>query len=167
MVTAGQIVNMIKAGISKVYLDVTGIGTGIWDRLVEQGYSKQVIPVSFGGRPREVESDRTPVLKESEKFANVVTQMYYNVSQLLEKKRIAMPYDQDLAIQLLNRRIKTRSDGKLEIEGKEEFGERGYDSPDEADALALCFCDFVQPGSTGTPFVETVQDDELDSIFDR
>lgn len=165
MVTAGKIVNMLRSGISKVFLDVTGIGTGIWDRLVEQGYGNQVIPVSFGGRAREIEFDRTPVLRESEKFANVVTQMYYNIGQLLEKKRIALPFDPEMAMQLLNRRIKTRSDGKLEIESKEEFSERGFDSPDESDALALCFCGFIPAGGMPKPFINTVDDPELDNIF--
>lgn len=165
MVTTGYIVNMLKSGVSSVYLDVTGIGTGIYDRLVELGFSNQVIPVSFGGRAREIETEKTPAIRESEKFANIATQMYNRLGRLMESRKIAVPFDSDLALQLLNRRIRTRSDGKLEIESKEEFAERGFDSPDEADALALCFCGFIPVGGSPKPILKIVEDSELDNIF--
>lgn len=167
MTTAGRIVQILNSGVTKVYLDVTGIGTGIYDRLVELGHSSHVIPVAFGGRAREYIDMKNPAIKESEKYANASTQMYYNLGQLLEKRRIAMPYDPDAALQLLNRRIRTRSDGKLEIESKDEYIERGFDSPDEADALALCFCGFLPPGGMPKPFVQILEDEEIDDIFRR
>src|SRR5205807_1788136 len=38
---------------AKLNIDVGGLGVGVYDRLIEQGYGETVKPVNFGGKPIE------------------------------------------------------------------------------------------------------------------
>src|SRR3989337_2368414 len=51
METVGKIVGLFKEGYYRVYLDVTGIGTGVYDRLGGLGFYCKAHPVNFGGKP--------------------------------------------------------------------------------------------------------------------
>ena len=164
METVGKIVGLFKEGYYRVYLDVTGIGTGVYDRLVELGFHDKAIPVNFGGKPIDDQDPRSGI-KNTEKFADYSTQMYDNLAELMQRMEIGFPFDEELNSQLLNRRMKILSNGKKKIEPKDDYKSRGFDSPDEADALALCFCN-AQPRNYSPPaqyFYD--EDEELSKIF--
>jgi hypothetical protein len=52
---------------------------------------------------------------------------------------------------------KYQSDGRLLLEAKQDMRKRGVPSPDEADAVALCF---TEPG--GAPFPRNAQHRRLE-----
>lgn len=164
----GEIVQLLTRGIHRVNLDVGGLGIGIYDRLVELGYASKICAVNFGAMPVEKETISEPksskVLKEKIKFADMATQIHYNLANLLENKRISVPYDEALSMQLLNRKINLQSNGKLKLENKEDFKARGYESPDEADSLALCFMD-IESNLTQAPYAEVIEDEELNALY--
>ncbi len=165
METVGQIVGYLKQGAVKVYVDITG-ASGIYDRLCELGFRDRVIPVNFGGKAQDDILDSTG-LKNSQKYANMATQMYSHVADLLEKHKIYFPYDENLSLQLLNRKMLTRSDGKSIIEPKGDYMARGFDSPDEADALVLSFCQANPINHTPKPFIKETEDEEIGGMYNR
>ena len=169
METTGEIALLIQEGVQLVYLDVTGIGTGVYERLVELGHGSKVMPINFGGAayddPRELEKTG---FSGKAKFSDLGTQMYYNIAQLLEARRMKLEYDEELSMQLLARRMEPReSNGKLKLESKKDYKERGFDSPDEADSLALAFCEVAPSAAYQEPFVEMNEGEGIESLFDR
>jgi phage terminase large subunit len=150
----GKIVNLLNEGEDHVFLDASGgsIGVGIYERLVELGFKEKVTPVNFGssvkcpefrpdGRPMTDKDKENPVLNPALRFVNIATQMHERTSKHLENKRIGMPFDEDLNLQLLTRKTQTLSSGKIRLEPKPDYKARGYKSPDESDALDLCMCE--------------------------
>lgn len=169
METAGEIIVLIRDhGVARVYLDVTGIGTGVYDRVVEEGYARWIVPVNFGARPNDegykglVPENQYP----SQQYANLVTQMYYSYASLLEKNIISFPYDEDLKLQLINRKMVTVGSGKKRLEPKEDYCKRtGYGSPDEADSMVLAYSDLAVQYESNNPTVVVAGDSELESIY--
>lgn len=165
MVTVGQLVGLLQEGMLKVYVDATGVGTGVCDRLIELGYQDRVVPVNFGARAEDA-TETQAGLKNSDKYANMGTFMYANLASLLERKLIAFAYDENTSMQLLNRRMIDLSNGKKRLESKDDFKERGFDSPDEADALALCFSNAKGPNYMPKPMIQVDEDDTgISDIF--
>jgi phage terminase large subunit len=166
METVGVVVKTLQEGAQTVFLDVTGVGTGIYDRLVELGFGQRVVAINFGGKPKETGWYPAGVRTPKDKYDDIATQMYDRLKGYLETRKMAFPYDEDLSIQLVNRKMKVQSSGRMKLESKKEFAARGYDSPDEADALALCFCE-VDEGENVSPepIMEVQEDKTLDAIF--
>lgn len=121
----------------RVNIDVGGLGTGVYDRLVELGLGATVQAVNFGGKPLE-----PPPLDESGKPAggpaNRRAEMWGNMKKALEG-RFSIPDSTSLHGDLTSVGYSYRSDGTLLLEAKEAMRKRGIPSPDEGDAMALCF----------------------------
>jgi len=125
----------------RVNLDVGGMGIGIYDRLIEMGHRRNVVqPVNFGGKPVE-----PPPLDETGRPAggsfNRRSEMWSNLKKALEAGRFSLLDSDSLQADLVSVGYKYTSDGKLLLESKQDMRKRGVPSPDEADAVALCFAD--------------------------
>jgi hypothetical protein len=125
----------------RVNLDVGGMGVGIYDRLIEMGHRRNVVqPVNFGGKPVE-----PPPLDETGRPAggsfNRRSEMWSNLKKALEAGRFSLLDSDSLQADLVSVGYKYTSDGKLLLESKQDMRKRGVPSPDEADAVALCFAD--------------------------
>ena len=120
-------------------IDVGGLGIGVFDRLMELGHSRSVVQaINFGGKPIE-----PPPLDERGNPAggpaNRRAELWLNLKTALEAGRFALPDRDSLQADLVSCGYRYRSDGKLVLESKEDMRSRGMPSPDEADAVALCF----------------------------
>lgn len=165
METVGELVKLLNDGVAMIYLDVTGIGTGIYHRLVELGMGERVVPVNFGSTPNDDYKDEDGLLP-TQKYVNMAAQMYDNVAALLEFRKMGMEYDEDRNMQLLNRKMFTASNGKKVLESKKEYKKRGFTSPDEADSLVLAFAGSRHAvGVVAKPFTETTEDPTLRGMF--
>jgi hypothetical protein len=138
MEVAGWIARIIRDDKPvKLNIDVGGLGIGVYDRLVEQGYGETVNAVNFGSKPIE-----QPPLDETGKPAggplNRRAEMWQNVKTALQG-RFSIPDSDSLHADLTSPGYKYDSSGKLVLEAKEDMRKRGMPSPDEADAVALCF----------------------------
>ena len=131
---------------TKVNIDVGGLGVGVYDRLVEQGYGGVVYAVNFGGKPVE-----PPPLDETGKPAggpaNRRAELYVNLRNALQGQ-ISLPDSTSLQGDLTSIGYKFTSDGKLLLESKEDMRRRGIPSPDQGDAVALCF---TEPNGSPVP----------------
>jgi len=138
MEVAGWVASVIRDDKPvKANIDVGGLGIGVYDRLIEQGYGETVNAVNFGGKPIE-----PAPLDESGKPAggplNRRAEMWQNIKTALQG-RFSIPDSDSLHADLTSPGYKYDSSGKLVLEAKEEMRKRGMPSPDEADAVALCF----------------------------
>ena len=140
MQTAGWIAKIIRDDEPDVVnLDTTGMGVGVYDRLRELGFS-EVTAVNFAGRPV------TPApLDEAGRPAggpaNRRSEIWMNLRAALEEGRFSLPDSDSLQADLVSPGYKYDSSGKLLLESKIDMRKRGLPSPDEGDAVALCFCD--------------------------
>lgn len=116
MHTTGKVVNLIdRFKPSLVNLDIIGLGSGVYDRLVELKY-KQVQGVNVAESARG---------EEKEKFANLRAEMYKNLSNKFENGEISIPDDLELIAQLSSVKYKINSRGQLQMESKEDMKKRG------------------------------------------
>ncbi len=141
----------------RVKVDCDGLGVGVYDRLKEQedkileqlqeirneaftrdgndsnaaDITLDIIECHFGGMGGKLD-EGDPV-----KFANKTGIMWGRVRKLLKGDEISIWNDEKLISQLSNRTYTVNSDGKIELEKKEDMKKRGVSSPDIADALAL------------------------------
>jgi len=65
--------------------------------------------------------------------------MWSNLKKALEAGRFQLPDRDSLQADLVSTGYKYNSAGQLLIESKQDMRKRGVPSPDEADAVALCF----------------------------
>jgi hypothetical protein len=147
METTGWVARIIREDRpAKVNIDVGGLGIGIYDRLIEQGHSPSLInAVNFGGKPLE-----PPPIDETGKPgggpANRRAELWQNMKNALQG-RFQLPDSDTLQADLVSVSYKYQSDGRLLLESKQDMRRRGVPSPDEGDAVALCF---TEP--QGSPF---------------
>jgi phage terminase large subunit len=106
-----------------VFVDVTGLGGGVVDRLKELGY--RVTPVGFGDKP------------VSPGYMNRRSEMWKLMAEWIAHG--AIPNDSELISELPGPTFGYHSDGRLKLEPKEDMKKRGVASPNRADALALTF----------------------------
>lgn len=111
-----------------VFIDETGVGGGVVDRLRQLGHD--VIGVNFGGG-----ADSDP---EGERGANKRAEIWIRMRQWL-KTGGAIENSADLRQDLEGVEFGYNLNGEILLEKKADMKKRGLASPDEADALALTF----------------------------
>ncbi|MGC2080732.1 MAG: hypothetical protein WA728_32905 [Xanthobacteraceae bacterium] len=142
MEVAGWVQRIIREDKpTRVNIDVGGLGTGVYDRLYENSSNRRTIQaVNFGGKPVE-----PPPLDEKGNPAggpsNRRAEMWSNLKKALEGGRFSLPDRDMLQADLVSCGYKFNSAGQLVLESKQDMRRRGLPSPDEADAVALCFAD--------------------------
>jgi hypothetical protein len=109
----------------QIMIDVIGIGSGIYDRLKEQGFP--VVPVNVAERA-----------SDDEEYARVRDELWGRLKDSLQDG-LSLPDDEELSAQLSAPKYKFDSAGRIVIESKDDMKKRGIDSPDRADALGLTF----------------------------
>jgi hypothetical protein len=110
-----------------LFVDETGVGAGVVDRLKQLGYP--VTPVNFGSKPDGM---------TNAKVANKRAEMWVRMREWLNGS-VGIPDDPTLEAQLTAVEYKHDANNAILLEKKEEMKRRGLPSPDRADALALTF----------------------------
>jgi hypothetical protein len=119
-----------------ICIDTIGLGSGVFDRLRELG-----LPV------RAVNVSESPAATNAEKFANLTTELMYEMRNWFVARDCKLPEyyarpdrANNLISELCSRKYQLRdSSGKVEAESKAMMKKRGMRSPDLADALMLTF----------------------------
>lgn len=116
-----------------VFVDQTGIGAGVVDRLWQLG-CRNVIGVDFGGSALN-----------KELYANKRTEMWCLMGDWL-RNGAAIPQDEELRSDLTSPEYGFTGDkGQMILEKKADMKKRGLASPDCGDGLALTFAAPVRP----------------------
>jgi len=119
-------------------VDAGGIGQGIMHRFYDAG--KQVWEFHNGG-----------TAQESDKYANAITEAWFNLAKLVKARDCHIPRDSLLLQQLSTRQYTTNKKGQLVIEDKDRYMKRGFDSPDRAEGCIYAFHDLhEQSGQSAT-----------------
>lgn len=123
---AADVLNQTYHGqkVHTLFVDATGIGGPIGDRLRQLGH-QNVIDVQFGGESPDAQC------------ANLRAAMWMKMRQWLAKG--AIPVDPQLEMDLTGPGYGHDKRDRIVLEAKEHMKARGVDSPDRADALAMTF----------------------------
>lgn len=119
-----------------IYADASGVGIGILDSIRDNyGWTKI----------RYVMNNHSP--RDTRIYANLGTENWFHVRRLIEECRIRfnIPGTELLVKQLSNRfylQKPVSGVDKYLLESKKEALAHGRPSPDRADALVLCFCEY-------------------------
>ena len=141
---------------AKVSIDVGGLGIGIYERLVEQGYGDVINAVNFGSKAIE-----PPPYDDSGKPSggplNRRAELWSNMKNALQG-RFSIPDDDALHADLTSCGYKYDFSGRLVLESKQDMRKRGMPSPDSADAMALCFTEpHGSPNPRSNGFNRTIE----------
>ena len=132
METAGRAVRLMRElGLAPedVFIDDTGLGAGVVDRLREQEYP--VNAVVLGARATDPAH-----------FSNVRAECFWRLRSALEGAGgLSLAGHDEIARELGETRYGLTSAGAIRIESKETLRARLDGSPDHADALALTFAE--------------------------
>jgi hypothetical protein len=108
--------------------DAGGIGQGVMNQLYVA--DRRVKEFHNGG-----------VALESDKYADAITEGWFNLAKLVKKGEAYLPNDRELHMQLSTRQYTTNKKGRLVLESKDIYMRRGHESPDRADGSVYAFFD--------------------------
>lgn len=129
---------------ARLFIDVGGLGVGIYDRLVELGYGEIVKPVNFGSAPMEPPQIDEHGNEVGGGPANRRAEMWMASNDWLQQEGGAdVPDDDLLQSEACGPGYKYDSNSRLLLEKKEDMRRRGTPSPDGWDAVALTFAEPV------------------------
>lgn len=109
-----------------IFIDVIGLGAGVYDRARELGLPVVAVNVA-----------ESPSVKEQ--YERLRDELWFKGREWFETRRVLMPEDDELIGELTTPKFKVLSTGKVKVESKEELKRRGVPSPNRADAFLLTF----------------------------
>ena len=109
----------------EIYADADGLGAPMLDRLQEQGW--KINRCRNGSAP-----------DDAEVYRNWGSETWHDGAEEIRRCRVILDIDEDTKMQLCDRRMDRKSDGRLGLESKDDMRRRGAGSPDRADALLGC-----------------------------
>lgn len=131
MHVVGLCVNIIREEMpAKMFIDVGGLGAGVYDRLLELGFGEIVVAVNFGS---------TKSVIDSRKYYNKRDEMWGEMAEWLYNEPSQIPDSGKLQTDLVAPQKRYSSLGQMKLEPKDDIKARIGRSPDGGDALALTF----------------------------
>lgn len=115
-------------------IDVIGVGTGVVDRLREQGVKVD----SFNGSESSKAKDASRELG----FINRRAEAWWHMRDILDPSSgsmVALPDDDQLTGDLTSPKWEQSSNGRIKVESKDEIKKRLGRSPDKGDAVVMVF----------------------------
>jgi phage terminase large subunit len=120
----------------EINVDVIGVGAGVCDRLRELGLPARGINVA-----------ESPAL--GDKYRNLRAELYFKGKDWFLARDCSI-CDDLLGAELVKARFKYSSNGKMQVESKDEMKKRGIASPNRADAFLLTLATDAITASSGT-----------------
>lgn len=145
-----------------VKIDDTGVGGGVTDALLRYASQRTLegqAPYLYRISPYVMSMSA----RNKDKFADITSEIYWNLATWFKNKALAIPYDKELFDELVGRRWKITDTGKIKVESKEDFRERTKSrSPDKSDSLALAFADSLSLNTVqAVDYAEVVKQDQI------
>lgn len=135
MATSGNVVGILDANPSAyAMIDTDGLGAGVTDRVREQEYDAR----AFHAGAKSDKRDRSGELG----FVNVRAAAWWNLREKLDPAYgpgVELPNDPELIGDLTAPHWKVASNGRIQIESKEEIKKRLGRSTDRGDAVVQAF----------------------------
>lgn len=121
----------------EICVDAIGLGAGVADRLRELNLPARAVNVS-----------ESPALKD--RFGNLRAELWWTAREWFEVRDVNICGDEKLGAELVAVKYRYTSNGKIQVEGKDEMKKRGVKSPDIADGFVLTFAGTAITASSGT-----------------
>jgi len=116
---------MAKHDIKDIVVDGCGLGAGVVDRLREQSVNV-------------IECNSAAQASDPKRWRNLRAEMWEHAADLFREGKVSLPDDPELINELSLVRYKTiESNGRLQVESKEDIKKRLGSSPDKADAFVM------------------------------
>jgi hypothetical protein len=122
-----------------VFVDATGMGWGVIDRLRQLGFGSIVIPVQVG----EKATDEGRYVRKRDEL--------WGVGKKWLEEGGCLPADPELEVDLTAPQYGYDPRMRIEIESKDDMKARGLSSPDSADSLLLTFASPIAPRTKHPP----------------
>lgn len=136
MDTVGEVVQLHRrVRFKRIFVDVIGVGAGVVDRLRELGLGNIVVAVNSSERAID-----------DKRWYNKRTEMWGELREWLKDSPVQIPDDDGLAGDIGAVQYKFDSNGRYQLEKKEDMKKRLLRSPDKGDAVALTFAEPVPLG---------------------
>ena len=117
--------------VTAIIVDDTGVGGGVTDRLNEENVA--------GGRVRITAFNGGEKAKRSDRYVNAIAEAWLELGQAFRDGMIDIDDNPAVIAQLSARRYTVQGDRRIKLESKDDFKKRSSGSPDDADALAMCY----------------------------
>lgn len=135
MEVAGIVTRYIQEQrLDRMFIDVNGLGAGVYDRLKENGYGRVVRPVNFGDSAIQ-----------KDKYMNKRAECWGEMRNWFEEDDVFIPNDDALHADLTSPGYGYDSRGRVKLESKDDMRKRGAKSPDGGDVLSMTFAEPVSP----------------------
>lgn len=142
--------------IRRAYIDVTGVGAGVYDVLRAQGFEHRVAGINFGAKP-----------DEEEKYVNKRAEMWGRMAEwFMSPGGVNVPDDDIFQRHLTAPKHSFRMNNQMQLELKEKIIERVGFSPDYGDAGALTFAENLPWEPIMRPREVTEFEKGMDQDFD-
>lgn len=158
MRTTGEVIAAQRERPGPCAVDVIGVGSGVFDRLAEQGADCLAVNVS----EKSYEVDEAG----KERFANLRAQLWWEARESLNPENpeaFTLPDDDELIGQLSAVKYSHDSKGRIVIESKDAMKKRGVGSPDKGDAYVLAV-HAIKQGNGGGDLVHVMDERDLDEV---
>jgi hypothetical protein len=110
-----------------IAVDVIGLGAGVVDALNELG--EPVYPINSSSKPTTVNNEK--------KYYNLRSQMWLEAGDKFADGLVSLPEGMSLTSQLTTVRFDFVSNGRRQVESKDEIKKRIGRSPDRGDTLVM------------------------------
>ena len=137
---AGKLVSYVKKD-NYALIDTIGEGAGVYSRLREQGYDN-AISCKFSDSAKDARGKLLKDINNVYEFANMRAYLYWAVRDWLDPKKgskAMLPPDPEIMEELTEIRYFFRSDGKMQIESRDDIIKKLKRSPDYSVALSNTF----------------------------
>jgi len=129
--TTGRTARLIKENKPvRTYIDVVGLGAGVYDNLKRE----------IGNEYKIIEYDSGKPALDTERYLNRRAEGWWEFSRELADGELDLPDNDKLKAQLSDIRYTYTPRGLLQIESKEDAKARGSKSPDVGDAVMMTRC---------------------------
>tara|TARA_R110002074_G_scaffold388384_1_gene570979 strand:+ start:1201 stop:3894 length:2694 start_codon:yes stop_codon:yes gene_type:complete len=151
MDTVGEVVQLHRQiRFKRIFVDVIGVGAGVVDRLIELGLGNVVVAVNSSERAID-----------DKHYYNKRTEMWGEFREWLKNGPCQIPDEDDLAAEVGAVQYKFDSNGRWQLEKKEDMKKRILRSPDKGDAIVLTFAEPVQLQDGAASYEPSDYDDAL------
>lgn len=137
MQLAGRAAAYIRRYGCMAWVDIVGMGAGVYDRLAEQF---EDLIYSFHPQEKTAYVDRTGLWE----FVDTYSAAWWNLRELLDPKLeigLCLPLDKELTADLTAAEWQVLSSGKIQVMRKEKVKEKLGRSPDSGDAVVMACWD--------------------------
>jgi phage terminase large subunit len=144
--SADRVIKILGDDVYKPYnikIDDTGVGGGLSDALNRYKHQRTLVnQAPYQYNLSLYVMSMSP--RDKVKFADITSEMYWNLATWFKNHAIAIPYDKELFDELVGRRWWLDKQGRIKVESKQEYRDRTKSrSPDKSDSLALAFANSI------------------------